>query len=129
MKIITSNMGREMTMCENYFIINNMMNSRSKRLRNLKIAFRRKIYNYPASKYNIFNLISWCRELTMKYVYSGGFDMKRCMERLKLHLHWRSDPTFQNLSFQAEDYLVILIIYNRERDLCIALVEMRSLDQ
>lgn len=30
----------------------------------------------------------------MKYVYSGGFVMKKCIERLKKHLEWREDPNF-----------------------------------
>lgn len=72
---------------------------------NLRMRFVLRISICRRSK-NDYENLSWSRELTMKYVYSGGFVIKKCMERLKKHLEWREDPAFQVMTPLAEEYLV-----------------------
>ena len=37
---------------------------------------------------------SWAREMTLRTLYSGGFVLKKALERLKLHLEWVKDPVY-----------------------------------
>lgn len=80
-------------MLEKYFTTKNMMNSKRNKLRNWNKPFNQSTLPFLMSfLYKV--IFSWSRELTMKYVYSGGFNITRCMERLKKHLEWRVDSTF-----------------------------------
>ncbi|CAD8065582.1 unnamed protein product [Paramecium sonneborni] len=58
----------------------------------------------------------WCQELTLKYCYSGGFEISKCIQRLQKHLEWIHDENYQVLSPEAEQYLKQGYIYQFGRD-------------
>ncbi|CAD8055574.1 unnamed protein product [Paramecium primaurelia] len=58
----------------------------------------------------------WCQELTLKYCYSGGFEISKCIQRLQKHLEWINDENYQVLSPEAEQYLKQGYIYQFGRD-------------
>lgn len=90
-----------------------------------KIFYHQPYDEYELSKINEFeeyikqhNLHlpeDWTQELTLKYCYSGGFDMAKCFQRLQKHLEWRRDPAFQIMTPHSEEYLVILALIPAKR--------------
>lgn len=49
----------------------------------------------------------WTKINTLKYWYSGGFDLQKACDNIVAHLKWRADPNLQQLSPAAEGVLVI----------------------
>ncbi|EGR32588.1 hypothetical protein IMG5_076180 [Ichthyophthirius multifiliis] len=58
----------------------------------------------------------WDDIMTLKYCYSGGFEVKKSIENLKQHLEWKKNPKYQNLNIQALKILEKGIFYHLGRD-------------
>ncbi|EWS72900.1 aspartyl/asparaginyl beta-hydroxylase family protein (macronuclear) [Tetrahymena thermophila SB210] len=58
----------------------------------------------------------WDDAQTLKYCYSGGFDLKKSIESLKMHLEWRRNPIMHKMNKQALEILQEGVFYHLGRD-------------